>query len=227
LKERSSDVIEQRLIKSILEGELTAGESLLAERELASHHQVGRPTIREVLQRLERDGWISTRKGMPAVVNDYWKHGNLMTIVRILSLYEEIPDPFIEHMLELRISLSPTYTKDAATSQPIKAISLFANLDELEDDEQSFAVFDWQLHKGLASLSPNPVYLLILNSFQDIYIHMGMKYFSVPAHRKESRAYYHLLLKSFLQNDVNETENLSRKMMAKSLELWKAKDNEE
>jgi GntR family negative regulator for fad regulon and positive regulator of fabA len=225
LKERSSDLIEKKFIQSILEGQYKTNEPLLSERELAAYFSVGRPTVREALQRLERDGWVTIRKGMPAIVNDYWKHGNLMTIVNILRYHEEIPDEFIHYMLELRISLAPTYVKDAVIHHPLRVISLFANLEDLQDDAKSYAIFDWEIQQNLAQLSPNPIYLLIMNSFKDFYIQMAQKYFLEPAHRKITRDYYDDLLDSILIGEIHTTEQVTKNIMEKSLLLWKTKVN--
>ncbi|WP_245350101.1 GntR family transcriptional regulator [Cytobacillus eiseniae] len=213
----------KKVISAILEGEYIVNEPLLAEREMAVKYQVGRPTIREALQRLERDGWIAARKGMPAVVNDYWSYGNLMTIVDILQCYEEIPNVFIEYMLGLRIALAPAYMKEAVAHNQVKVIALFTKLDELQDDAKSYAVFDWTLHQNLAQLSPNPIYRLLLNSFADIYIPMAEKYFSEPLHRKVSSQYYDDLVLSLLKGDVEATEQLTKMMMEQSLVLWMKK----
>ncbi len=227
MKERSSDLIEKSLITSILKGDYKPNDVLLPERELATHFSVGRPTIREVLQRLERDGWITIRKSSPAVVNDFWKQGNLMTIVNILKASDEIPDEFIDYMLELRIALTPTYTKDAVVNHPIKVITLFSTIEELEDKASSFAQFDWELQQGLAKLSSNPIYLLILNSFKDVYLKIGEKYFFESSHREASRKYYEEFLDSLFQKDIAATETLSLEMMKRNLGLWRARKNNE
>ncbi|MEI5907902.1 GntR family transcriptional regulator [Bacillus spongiae] len=223
MSERSTDLIERKVLESILEGVIQPGEALLSERDLATHYQVGRPTIREVLQRLERDGWIALRKGMPPIVNDYLSSGNLMTIVRMIQLYENIPHHFFQHMLELRISITPAYTKDAASTHRLKVISLLSNMDELGEDPKHFADYDWNLQRSLASLSPNPVYLLLLNSFNDVYPKMAETYFSEEIYRKLSRKYYEALLDSLFQNDLELTEKITREMMKSSLALWKEK----
>jgi GntR family transcriptional regulator, negative regulator for fad regulon and positive regulator of fabA len=225
LKERSSEKITKQLIRSILEQEWATNDSLPPERELATHYQVGRPTIREALQRLERDGWITIRKGAPAIVNDYWKHGNLTTIVNILQHHADIPDEFIVYMLELRITLTPAYVRDALLHHRLQIISLFIPLQELTDDPQSYADFDWKLQKSIADLSPNPIFLLILNSFQDIYGKMAEKYFLEPSHRQTSKAYYEQFLEATLKGDLDHAESLTKQMMATSLELWKTKMN--
>ncbi|MCA0172954.1 GntR family transcriptional regulator [Bacillus sp. RAR_GA_16] len=223
--ERSSEKITKQLIRSILEKEWRTNHPLPPERELATHYQVGRPTIREALQRLERDGWVTIRKGAPAIVNDYWKRGNLMTIVNILQHHDEIPDEFIVYMLELRITLTPAYVRDALLHHRLQMISLFIPLQELTDDPKSYAEFDWKLQKSVAELSPNPVFLLILNSFENIYGKMAEKYFLEPSHRKASKKYYEQFLEATLKGDLHCAETLTKQMMVTSLELWKIKMN--
>ncbi len=225
MKERSSDIISHHITRLILGGELKSGESLQSERELATHYKVGRPTIREALQRLERDGWITSRKGMPAIVNAYWKQGNLMTIVTILQNEDEIPDEFIIYMLELRVSITPTYFKDALQNNRLKVISLFIPFEDGMDDAYWYADFDWHIQQQVAMLSQNPIYLLILNSFKDIYIRMAKKYFTDPAHRSASRDYYDRLLKWILDGDIQKAEQTIQDMMETSLRLWKQKMN--
>ncbi|WP_201715705.1 GntR family transcriptional regulator [Rossellomorea arthrocnemi] len=225
MKERSSDIIARDISRAILGGDLNIQESLQSERDLAAHYKVGRPTIREALQRLERDGWITSRKGMPAVVKDYWKQGNLMTIVTILQHEEEIPDEFIIYMLELRVSITPAYFRDALENSRLKVISLFVPFEDVPDDVHGYADFDWHIQHQVAMLSHNPIYLLVLNSFKEIYIRMAEKYFMDPAHREASRQYYHTLLEWMLKGDVQQAEQTIHDMMITSIQLWKQKMN--
>ncbi|MFD3450521.1 GntR family transcriptional regulator [Microbacteriaceae bacterium 4G12] len=220
-KERASDKIEKKLIKAILAGDYSVGSTLLPERELAKEFGVGRPTVREALQRLERDGWISCRKGLPAIVNDYWRKGNLTTLVNIVQNHDTVTDEFIAYLLELRRALAPTYIHDAVAFNQPKVISLLANLEILKDDADSYAAFDWELQKQVAGLSPNPVYLLILNSFNSFYIQMARRYFSIREHRTFSLEYYNELLTVTLQGDAQEAEKIAKNAMEKSLMLWK------
>jgi GntR family negative regulator for fad regulon and positive regulator of fabA len=220
-KERSSDVMERKLIQAIVEGVYPIGSALSSERELTAMFHVGRPTVREALQRLERDGWISVRTGQPAVVNNYWKEGNLATLMNIIRHLQEVPDDFIEYLLELRISLLPAYVQDAVAFHHPKVVALLSGVDELADTAEDCAAFDWELQKQLARLSPNPVYLLILNSFNDFYLKMAKKYFSNQSYRKISRQYYDELLIASLKGDYKEAAQLAKTTMEKSLALWK------
>ena len=66
---------EHHIVASILDGAWPPGTQLPGERELAGQLGVTRQTLRETLQRLGQDRWITISHGKPTVVNDYWQAG--------------------------------------------------------------------------------------------------------------------------------------------------------
>lgn len=222
--ERSSDKIELELTKAILAGDYPVGSTLPPERVLAKKFGVGRPTVREALQRLKGGGWITVRKGHSAIVNDYWYEGNLATLVNIVQNYDSVTGDFITYLLELRKALTPAYIRDAVECNRPKVIALLSNLEQLKDDTECYAVFDWDLQKSLAKLSSNPLYLLILNNFNDLYIKMARKYFSGEQNRKLALEYYNQLLTTVMDGSPTEAEEISKKTMEKSLVLWRNRE---
>lgn len=212
--------IEKGIIKAIIQGEYSAGSQMETERELAIIHQVGRPAIREVLQRLNHGGWLTLRKGQPAIVNDYWHDGNITTIVNIVQQFDEIPDALVLYFLEMRIAITPQYVKKAIRLHHPKVVSLLSEMDELEDSKESFALYDWKMQRELARLSENPIFSLMLNSFEPAYVKMAMKYFSLSFCRKASSSYYKELMAVALKGDYHQAEQLARLMMEKSYALW-------
>ena len=56
---------EEYIIESIWNNRFPAGSILPAERELSELIGVTRTTLREVLQRLARDGWLTIQHGKP------------------------------------------------------------------------------------------------------------------------------------------------------------------
>lgn len=219
---RSSDLVEKQLIRDILDGYYPRNSSLPPERELAAKLGVGRPTLREAIQRLERDGWVTTNKNQPATVNDYWQKGNLNTLVNIVQNKDKIPEDFIIYLLELRATTIPSYVKAAVSISPAKVVSLLSNIDLLSADiPNEYAEFDWFLQKKLAELSGNPIYLLILNSFDDFYVEMAKEYFSIPENRDESFAFYQRLVAATMNSDAILAEEVTAAAMKKSIELWR------
>lgn len=215
-----TESIEQEMIQAIIKGEYSAGSQMQTERELASMYEVGRPAIREVLQRLHHGGWLTLRKGQRAIVNDYWREGNITTIVDLVQQFDEVPDAFILSFLELRIAITPLYVKKAIKLNHPKVVAILSELDELTDTKESFALFDWNMQKELAKLSENPIFLLTLNSFNPAYVKLAEKYFSMSFCRKASLSYYQALLEVALKGDYEKAEELARSMMEKSYALW-------
>lgn len=213
-------IIEKEMIKAILQGEYLAGSQIQTERELASIHQVGRPAIREVLQRLSHGGWLTLRKGQPAIVNDYWYGGNITTIVDIVQYFDQVPDAFVLYFLEMRIAMTPQYVKKAIMLNHPKVVGLLSQMDELVDSKESFALYDWKIQKELARLSENPIFSLVLNSFEPAYVKMAIKYFHDSFRREESLMYYKKLMTVALTGDYQQAEELARSMMEKSYALW-------
>jgi GntR family negative regulator for fad regulon and positive regulator of fabA len=158
------------------------------------------------------------------MVNDYWREGNLTLLDQIVQHHDAVPDQFILHLLELRKAITPVYIRDAVDVNRVKVIALLANLEQLKDDAACYATFDWELQKNLASLSPNPVYLLILNSFNSFYIKMAQRYFDVVAHRSWTLDYYHLLLAAALNGNPTNAEKIVKETMEKSLVLWSQRE---
>ncbi|MGG0644612.1 GntR family transcriptional regulator [Sporosarcina gallistercoris] len=212
--------VEKELIKAILQGEYLAGSQIETERELAAIYEIGRPAIREILQRLSHGGWLTLSKGKRAVVNDYWYGGNITTIVDIIEYFEQVPDAFVLYFLELRVALTPQYVKKAVTLNHPKVVGLLSQTDELSDTPEAFASYDWKLQKELAGLSENPLFALVLNSFEKAYLKMAIKYFESSFRRSASLSYYKKLMDAASQGSEQQAEEIARMMMEKSYMLW-------
>ncbi|WP_214481384.1 fatty acid metabolism transcriptional regulator FadR [Bacillus sp. SM2101] len=221
ISENSSTTVENTLIKAVLSGEYPPGSTLPSERELSATLGVARPTLREALQRLARDKWFTKRKGHATIVNDFWKLGNLNTLENIITNTDQPNGQFIVHLLEVRAALAPEFVHKAVLSNPAKVVAVLANSSELEDDCEQFTLFDWKLQTKLAELAQNPIYLLIMNSFTEIYNLMGRLYFSHQENREVTREFYLKLLAMAMAEDADKAEQLTKEEMIKSIDLWK------
>jgi GntR family transcriptional regulator, negative regulator for fad regulon and positive regulator of fabA len=218
--QRPAELAESRLLKAILSGHFPVNTTLPGERELAEQIGVTRPTLREALQRLARDGWLDIQHGKPTRVCDYWREGNLAVLsVLARSPAHQSPD-FVVHLLDLRILIAPAYTRQAVLAAPQELATLLEGYASLEDNPQAFAHADWELHQHLTQWSANPVFRLLLNGFQQIYVMMGEHYFAYPACRQASRRFYNALLECARSHAECDAETLARFTMEESLRLW-------
>jgi GntR family negative regulator for fad regulon and positive regulator of fabA len=221
---RPAELTEQRLLQAVLNGEFPPGSTLPGERELAAQLGVTRPTLREALQRLARDGWFDIQHGKPTRVRDYWREGNLNVLSALVRHSQPLPDDFVPNLLAVRQSLAPAYTRAAVergADQVIVLLNGYADLQD-QDSAERFATADWKLHHGLTLASGNPVFTLILNGFADFYVHMACLYFSQPQARSASRTWYADLLVAARAGDAGAAEHTTRRAMQESIDLWHA-----
>ncbi len=223
---KPTELTESRLITAILSGRFPIGSNLPAERALAVELGVTRPTLREALQRIARDGWVEIRQGRSTRVRNYWVEGNLGVLSSMARFPEHTPNDFVENLLAIRLLLSPAYTRLATARSREPVVELLMKTIPTEDNCNSFVSADWNLHHQLTILSGNPIFTLILNGFEELYCKMGEIYFTQSESRNHSMAFYLALLEAARNQELDQVETLTRGTMAETLSLWdKAKTN--
>lgn len=217
---RPAAYVEEALLSAILDGTFPPGSVLPGERELAARLGVTRPTLRETLRRLERDGWVTIRQGKPTRVNDFWKEGGLSALHALVRYAPRLPPTFVPNLLEVRVAMAPAYARAAVERNPDQVLSVLAAAEALEDTPEAFAAYDWQLHRTLAIASGNPVFTLILNGFAGFYERMACRYFLSAEARRASRSFYASLRRATLRGDGVAAQRITRRAMRRSLVLW-------
>lgn len=211
---------EHSLIAAFLDGTFPPGSTLPGERALAVELGVTRPTLREALQRLARDGWIAVRQGKATVVNNYWQDGGLNVLGALIHHGDHLPPNFVTQLLEVRLNLAPAYTRAAVTNAPGEVSTFLRGSDRLDDSPADFASFDWQLHHRLTISSGNHIYTLIMNGFGDFYEQLARVYFTSSDARSNSRLFYAALSEAAADQNADLAEQVSRTAMLESIESW-------
>jgi GntR family negative regulator for fad regulon and positive regulator of fabA len=213
---------EAALVSAILERQYAPGSNLPGERELAQQLGVTRPTLRDALRRLERDGWLTIQQGKLTRVNDFWREGGPNILTAIVRYSDQLPPGFITNLLEVRGVMAPAYIAAAVAQDPEGVAALAAEGERLPDEAAAYAAFDWRLHHELTLRSGNPVYTLILNGFAGFYEQVAQRYFSRPEARAVSRAFYRALGEAASTGDVAAVAALAQRVMQESITLWRA-----
>ena len=217
---KPAELAEKRLVEAILEGSFAVNSSLPPERELADMLGVTRPTLREALQRLSRDGWLEIHHGKATRVCDYWQEGNL-TILGAIARYQKIIYPaFVADLLQIRLLLAPAYTRQAFENALPEVTRFLRTLQDLTDDRDAYVENDLELHLRLTKLSGNPIFTLIFNGFGDLYHTMGQLYFANPKARIHSHLFYSRLFEAALTQDAPAAEEITRQVMQESIHFW-------
>jgi len=111
---RPTQYVEKILVTAILDGTYSCVTALPNERSMEQQMGVTRPTLRETLQRLAGEGWITIHHGKPTVVNEYWQEGGLRLLGTLSKYSEYLPNGFITHLLEVRLTMLPSVAGRAA-----------------------------------------------------------------------------------------------------------------
>lgn len=215
----AADFAEKYIIHSIWEGHYPPGSKLPAERELSEKIGITRTTLREVLQRLARDGWLKIQHGKPTLVNNFWETSGLNILETIAELDQSGAPKLIEHLLMARSSVSAIYFRKGIAQNPQKVVEFLSEKPK-EDTAEAYCDYDYQLHRTLAFASNNPIYVLILNGFQKLYYRVGNYYFSSDEARATSRAFYKELLELAKQEDSKAVPALIKEFNIKYNEIW-------
>ena len=216
---RPTQYIEKILVTAMLDGTYSCGTALPNERTLAERMGVTRPTLRETLKRLAGEGWLTIHHGKPTVVNDYWQEGGLRLLGTLAKYSDYLPDGFITHLLEVRLTMLPSVAGRAARFQPEILLNYLAEARNLAEDPKAFSDFDWRLQMLMARNSQNPVFSLILNDFAQIFADMALHYFNLSTARQASRTFYRELSWA-IEEQPNTVEDVVKKAMEQSVSIW-------
>jgi len=159
-----SDSLANQIETLILEGTLTPGEKLPAERELAARMDVSRPTLRGALQKLAARGLLVTRPGGGTYVNDGLVRSFTEPLSELLKQHSEVDFD----VLELRHALEGVAAYYAASRRTeADRASLQARFDEMtaahgRGDARAEAEADMAFHMTVAEASHNVVLLHVM-----------------------------------------------------------------
>lgn len=213
---------EHLIIQAILDQSYLPGDTLPAERALAQSLGVTRPTLRETLQRLSREGWVTISHGKPTRVNDYLSHGGLGILTTLARYGDYLTREMVSYLLDVRTLILPGIARQAVGRDPEAILSCLNTFIETEKDAASiFTQFDWQLQILMVKTAGNPVFKMIYNDFAPVFQVLGERYFSSQEARKKSITYYRELEAATNAGD-GSVFILVETAMKEARELWEA-----
>ena len=217
---KPGEITESRLIRAIMDGTFPTNSFLPGERELAALLGVTRPTLREAMQRLERDGWLEIHHGKPTRVCDFLKEGYLGISTCLAQYQNPLPEGLMVNLLTIRKLLAPEYTRLAVEKAP-QEISLFlSNAAALPDTAKAFSDYEWQLHWTLTVHSGSFLFTHFLNNVRRLFEIMGISYFQHAKTRQHSRGFYSRLLEYSREKNSQAAGEMMEQIMSESCEFW-------
>ncbi len=217
--EKPTQFAEFEIIKAIVTKKWAVGQRLASERELAKTLGITRPTLREVLQRLSRDGWIKIRHGKPTIVNDYKKNGGLGILNSLIYFNELTSSKLVKDWLEFRTIIFPNLAYKAIKSNPDKIIEMLTKAPALGATNKEFATFDWDLQLLLINNCDNLIAKMLYNNLSELYQKHCLVYFEDEEIKRKSLGYYSGLKQAII-NKEETVATIIKYAMQESADMW-------
>jgi GntR family transcriptional repressor for pyruvate dehydrogenase complex len=166
--------IADRIQQMVMDGELSPGDRLPSERNLADQLQVSRNMIREAAVLLEERGIVTIQTGSGVYIAEV----NPNAVTRTLSVYAQRKKVTVAQIFEVRWALEIDNARLAASNAlPEQIESLRRTIIDMEstkDDLKTFTKIDIRFHSLLAEASQNPIFPVLLGTITDLLLEQAM-----------------------------------------------------
>ena len=179
-RRRLYEEVMERIMASIKEGSMRAGDALPSERELMNFYSVGRPAIREALQNMARIGLVELNPGERAKVAAPSFSKLMQTVDLTTSGILRNSDKSLEELKEARLLFEVQMVR-LATERASQAdlerldqrhLSHVASLSNLS----LFAQCDMAFHREIARITGNTIFPTLseslINWLSEFYQHL-------------------------------------------------------
>jgi GntR family negative regulator for fad regulon and positive regulator of fabA len=120
----------------------------------------------------------------------------------------------------VRTNISTIFIRTAFRQHPDKAQEVLATANQVADHADAFADLDYNIFRGLAFASGNPIYGLILNGMKGLYTRIGRHYFANPEARALALSFYHKLSELCEHGAHEQVYETVRRYGHDSGEIW-------
>ncbi|HEV2042016.1 MAG TPA: transcriptional regulator NanR, partial [Casimicrobiaceae bacterium] len=170
-RRKLGDQVLDRLLARIGAGEFPAGSHLPSERELMELLGVGRPSVREALQAMERMGFVAIVHGEGARVLPLSAQTMIAQMSQAVMFMLSNSDDLLGYLKEARLLFEVSMARIAAqraTKADIKILQRALKEHRASlDDPQRFLKTDMAFHTAIAAVSRNPIYVAVSKAMLD------------------------------------------------------------
>jgi GntR family transcriptional repressor for pyruvate dehydrogenase complex len=200
---RLYEQIVQQIEDSILNGDLSEGSQLPAERDLARQFGVSRTAVREAIKALQEKGLVDAFPGRGTFVTNGTSNSMRRYLDRLIKSGE--PDGWA-HVVEMREILEPEIAALAAvraTDQDLAAMRESIDLmDSARMDSDAYIEADLDFHLALAEAAANPIVLSLIDSIVGLLREQRLRIFRVGGGPQRGQYHHRRILEAIQRHDA-------------------------
>ena len=220
-----SETVVFRLREMIQHGELTSGDKLPPERDLAREMGVSRPTLRAGIRSLAAFGLLESKRGSGTFVVKATESPTLDSsqLKMLASLHNFTSDEMFEARIALEMYIAACAAERATDEQMTllaeEITGMFASLDRPEQ----FLKHDMRFHQAIAAASGNQILTALMNMVTQALFETRSKTVRRARDLKESAQMHQKIYRAIRQKDAGAAreamrEHLTATQKAQSLE---------
>lgn len=154
---KAAVVVAGQLRRSIVRGELSAGDALPNETQLMSLYDVSRPVVREALRIVESEGLIAVKRGAGGGARV--QQPQIGVAARHTALLLQLEGTTLADLFEARLTLEPDAVRRLAVARPAAAIQRLREQHHKElglvTDPVAYAAHAALFHEELIEVAGN------------------------------------------------------------------------
>ncbi|MGN6100175.1 MAG: FadR/GntR family transcriptional regulator [Devosia sp.] len=187
----------------IVSGELTKGERLPTEREIALSYGVSRNVVREAIRALSKDGLVTVRQGSGTFVADATSRAlgdSLSLALRVGGLRRNLAA-----LIEIRQIIEPSVAglaAERATPEDIRKLEgEVETMERAFADVDAFIAADHRFHVAIAECTQNHLVPLLLFTIVDVLNEQRKRLFFVEDSAQTAQNWHRSILEAIARHD--------------------------
>ncbi|HQU93986.1 MAG TPA: FadR/GntR family transcriptional regulator [Pyrinomonadaceae bacterium] len=204
----TAEEVAARLRDMIQSGELSAGDKLPPERDLAKILGVSRPTLRAGIRSLSAVGILFSKQGAGTFVAARDESPTLdSSSLRMLSaLHGFTSDEMFEARLALEMSIAGLAAKRVTSEQMTTLAEEIAGMYASLTEPEQYLVHDMRFHQIVAAASGNRILTSLMNMVATILFEYRSKTVKRATDLKESAEQHHNIYRALRDHDPEGAE---------------------
>ena len=204
----TAEEVAERLRDMIHSGELSAGDKLPPERDLAKLLGVSRPTLRAGIRSLSAVGILYSKQGAGTFVTARDESPTLdSSPLRMLSaLHGFTSDEMFEARLALEMSIAGMAAKRVTSEQMTTLAEEIAGMYASLNEPEQYLVHDMRFHQIVAAASGNRILTSLMNMVATILFEYRSKTVKRATDLKESAEQHHNIYRALRDHDPAAAE---------------------
>src|SRR6478672_12750853 len=193
-------------------GELSSGDRLPPERDLAKMLGVSRPTLRAGIRSLATGGILVSRQGAGTFVADFEESPTLDSspLQMLSALHGFTSDEMFEARLALEMSIARLAAERATSEQMAQLAEEVAGMYSSLDLPEQYLVHDMQFHQAVAAASGNRILTALMNMVATILFDYRSKTVKRATDLKESAEQHHNIYRAIREHDPESARQTMR-----------------